>query len=268
MNQEQVKEKLLKLKNDIPEFSLIFSGKKSKRVDGLYKPDTKEIIIHNKNHKTENELIYTAIHEFAHHVQFCENPLQRTARSHNTVFWTIFHKLLYQAEQDSIFVNIFKSDPEFADLTRNIKDNFLSKHGNLMKEFGKLLLKAMDLCLNKNVSFEDYLSRELLMDKTEVKNIIKVSQAKVDPSVGYDNMVMLSKIKDEDKKSQMEKAMLDNKISPPMIKEEFKKKEPRPLDKLEFLMSEKVKLERTIKTLEDNLKNVKEKIDELKANKK
>ena len=46
MNQTQVKELLLQLKEDVEEFSVIFSGKKSKKVDGLYKPDSREIIIH------------------------------------------------------------------------------------------------------------------------------------------------------------------------------------------------------------------------------
>jgi hypothetical protein len=263
MNQDQVKEKLLQLRGDVSDFTLLFSGKQSNRVDGLYKPETKEIIIHNKNHETDNEIIYTAIHEFAHHIQFEENHILRNAKSHSTTFWTIFHKLLYEAEQKGIFTNFFKSDDEFVELTRSIKENYLSKHGNLMKEFGNLLLKAMELCQKKNVSFEDYLSRELLMNKSDVHNIIKISQTGIDPSIGYDNMVMLSKIKDEDKKNRMEESLLNNTVTPEIIKEEIKK-EKRPADRLEFLMSEKVRLERTIQTLESNLKSVKEKIEEIK----
>jgi Zn-dependent peptidase ImmA (M78 family) len=66
MNQDQVKEKLLKLHDCTEDFIVIFSGKKSKKVNGLYKPDKREIIIHNRNLDNDNLLLYTAIHELAH----------------------------------------------------------------------------------------------------------------------------------------------------------------------------------------------------------
>jgi hypothetical protein len=37
MNQEQVKEKLFQLNKNVEDFSLLFSGKKSRKVNGLYK---------------------------------------------------------------------------------------------------------------------------------------------------------------------------------------------------------------------------------------
>jgi hypothetical protein len=264
MNQDQVKEKLLELRDDVPEFTLLFSGKKSKKVDGLYKPEIREILIHNKNHETENEIIYTAIHEFAHHIQFYENPLQKSSRSHNTAFGNIFHKLLFLAEQKGIFKNIYKTDPDFIKLTKNIKENYLVKHGNLMKEFGSLLYEAMELCMKKNVRFEDYLSRELLMNKSEANNMIKVSISKINPAVGYDNMKMLTHIADDDRKEEMEKAMLETSITPAMIKEEIRRG-GKPENKLEMLLSEKARIQRAIANLESTLKHVSEKIKELKT---
>ena len=65
MNQDQVKDMLLSLENNVPEFSVIFTGKESKRVDGLYKPESREILIHNRNFEDENSLIYTAIHDIS-----------------------------------------------------------------------------------------------------------------------------------------------------------------------------------------------------------
>ena len=67
MNQDQLADKLRTLA-DVPPFTLVFSGKKSKKVDGLYKPAEREILIHNKNMSGDSDLIYTAIHEFAHHI--------------------------------------------------------------------------------------------------------------------------------------------------------------------------------------------------------
>ena len=69
MNQDQVKEILLRLNEDVEEFFVIFSGKQSNKVNGLYHPDTREIILHNRNFENDQLLMYTAIHEFAHHVR-------------------------------------------------------------------------------------------------------------------------------------------------------------------------------------------------------
>jgi hypothetical protein len=65
MNQDQVKAKLLAIEDAPLEFSLIYSGKKSNKVNGLYKPESREIIIHNRNFSDDNLLLYTAIHEYA-----------------------------------------------------------------------------------------------------------------------------------------------------------------------------------------------------------
>ena len=49
MNQDQVKQKLLQLEKVDVDFTVTFSGKRSRKVDGLYYPDRMEMIIHNKN---------------------------------------------------------------------------------------------------------------------------------------------------------------------------------------------------------------------------
>ena len=86
MNQDQVKSLLLRLDRDAEEFSVTFSGKKSKKVDGLYKPDGREIIIHNENFANDNALIYTAIHEFAHHLHFTGSAAPTSCRAHTEPF--------------------------------------------------------------------------------------------------------------------------------------------------------------------------------------
>ena len=68
MDNAKIKELLLDIQDTKLDFTVIQSGKESRRVNGLYKPDTHEIILHNKNFKTDNEMIYTAVHEYAHHL--------------------------------------------------------------------------------------------------------------------------------------------------------------------------------------------------------
>ena len=61
MNNDEIKERLLKLEETSIDFTVTMSGKESPKVNGLYKPETHEIILHNKNFKSDNQLIYTAI---------------------------------------------------------------------------------------------------------------------------------------------------------------------------------------------------------------
>ena len=192
MNQEQVIEKLLQLNNTVDDFAVTFTGKKSKKLDGLYKPEKREIIIHNKNFNNDNALIYTAIHEFAHHIHFTQSMVPISARAHTNQFWNIFHKLLFIAEEKGIFVNIFKKEKRFIELTKNIKEKFLSANGHLMKEFGKLLMDAYDLCLEYNVSFEDYVDRELQLHRSIAKTLMKFNSLNINPEIGYENMKILS----------------------------------------------------------------------------
>jgi len=48
MDNAKIKELLLDIQDTKLDFTVIQSGKESRRVNGLYKPDTHEIIFHNK----------------------------------------------------------------------------------------------------------------------------------------------------------------------------------------------------------------------------
>lgn len=267
MNQDQVKTLLLKLDNKVEDFKVLFSGKESKKVDGLYKPDLKEILIHNKNHKTENELIYTAIHEFAHHINCTKSAKPVTARSHTVIFWDIFHRLLYKAEQEGIYNNIFKSDPDFCKLTEKIRNTFLSGNGELMKEFGKTLMSAMELCQNKNVSFEDYVDRELGLHRHAAKTIMKTAELNINPEIGFENMKVAAKIKSPEVRAQVEQAFMTG-SSPDMVKAEFSPHfaEQKKISRIEFLEEEKQRLKKNLSTIKDKLVLVETEIRKIKTN--
>ena len=65
MNQDQVKEKLLQIDSEVVDFSVIFSGKNSKKVDGLYHPEKQEIVIHNKNFSDDNMVRALSVFEWS-----------------------------------------------------------------------------------------------------------------------------------------------------------------------------------------------------------
>jgi hypothetical protein len=264
MNQDQVKEKLLAVADAPMEFSLIYSGKKSGKVNGLYKPETREIIIHNRNFEAgaagDNLLLYTAIHEYAHHLHACSRGGRLSARAHTSEFWAIFHALLERAEAKKIYRDVFAGQPELAELTETIRKNFLRENGSLVKEMGKYLLKAHDLCTAIGVRFEDYVDRVLRIPRTAANVAIRAFEYDLNPEVGADNMRFLAGLRDSDDRKAAETALIKGK-SPDTVKMAVRGKtaEEDPALRLE---KEKLRLERTIETLRKRLEEVKKELAE------
>jgi hypothetical protein len=261
MNQEQVKEKLLILE-EVPDFDVIFSGKESKRVDGLYKPELREIIIHNKNMKTDDEIMYTAIHEFAHHVHFCHSLVPVSNRAHTNEFWSIFHNLLRKAEDSGIYSGGFEADPELKALTDEIREKYIKQNGKEMLAFGKCLLKAMDLCKQRNLRFEDYLDRILLLPRDTAMSIINIARADVNPDLGYENMKIIAGIRNPEKRQLAEKQMAEGQTSVMIKGNTLAQKEADPVSTLQ---KEKIRLERAIESMQNKISKIEQKIKNLES---
>lgn len=262
MNQDQVKSILLKLDTPSEEFSVVFTGKKSGKVDGLYHPDTREILIHNKNHADDNALLYTAIHEFAHHVHYTRSGHAGPMRVHNSMFWSIFHRLLNRAEELGLYHSVFKTDERFVAITKRIKEKFLSENGNLMKEFGKLLLEAHALCREMRVSFEDFIDRSIGIHRSAARQVMKVYSLDLNPEIGYDNMKALALIKDGHERGDAERAMLEG-SSIDMVRSQYMGR-AKPDSPLDALLSEKSRIEQSIEKLSDRLALINRKIREIR----
>ncbi|MCL2044210.1 MAG: hypothetical protein FWG89_08730 [Treponema sp.] len=264
MNQDQIKEKLLLIEDAPLEFSVIFSGKKSRKVNGLYKTDSREIILHNRNFTADaagsNLLLYTAIHEYAHHLHACAQGGKLSARAHNSEFWAIFHALLEKAESKKIYRDVFADSPELTALTDTIRKKYLKENGSLVKEMGKHLLKAHDLCTAIGVRFEDYVDRMLRIPRTAATMAIKMFSYDLKPETGADNMRFLAGIRDDDDRQAAETALIKGK-SPDTVKTAIRKK-TREEDPLLRLEQEKNRLERTIETLSKRLEEVKKQLEE------
>ncbi len=262
MNQTQVKELLLQLKGDVEEFSVIFSGKKSKKVDGLYKPDSREIIIHNRNTEDQNALFYTAIHEFAHHIHVTDSPIPVSRRAHTKEFWSILHGLLGKAEGLKIYVNKFKTEPDFQVLTREIKEKFILKNGEMMRDFGRLLMKSYQLCLKYDMSFDDYVDRELGLGRTAAKQLISVYKEDINPEVGYENMKTLARIKPGEDRRMAEEAFLRG-SSPDLVKTRFASSAAIQEDPVLRLQKEKQRIERSIASFNKRLREIEKSLSQI-----
>ena len=261
MNQDDVKKKLLTVEDAPLDFSVIFSGKRSKKVNGLYKPDSREIIIHNRNFSgneehskniDENLLMYTALHEYAHHLHACARGGRLSPRAHTAEFWAILHGLLEKAEKKKIYKNVFSGSKELEELTSLIREKYLTKNGNLVKELGKLLLKAHDLCSAIGGRYEDYIDRVLCIPRQAASLAVRMHRFELKSETGPDNMRFLAGIANEEKRRAAENSLLEGK-SPALVKAALRQKDEDPRESLE---KEKLRLERTIASLNRRLEEV------------
>jgi hypothetical protein len=264
MTNEAIKDALLSIEDTALDFSVTQSGKMSRKVHGLYKLDTREIIIHNKNFvrdgkADDNLLLYTAIHEYAHHQHVCNRGGASSVRAHTSEFWAIFHGLLEKAEAKGIYINTCAESEELQTLTEKIRETYLKPSGELLKEFGALLLQAYDLCEREGLRFEDYVDRVLCIPRTASKLALQIKRLDIKSDVGVDNMKFLAGIKNEDERQTAERSLLSGK-SPDSVKIALKKQPDPSADKRELLEKEKSRLERTIQTLEKRLTEVEQEL--------
>ncbi|MDR0554375.1 MAG: hypothetical protein LBG76_06215 [Treponema sp.] len=261
MNQDQVKAALLSIEDAPMDFTVIFSGKKSGKVNGLYKSESREIIIHNRNFDEDNLLLYTAIHEYAHHLHACARGGVLSSRAHTAEFWAIFHGLLEKAETRGIYRNVFADSSALLELTETIRDKYLRENGNLVKEMGMHLLRAHDLCIAAGARFEDYLDRVLRIPKIAARMAIKMYQYNLNPEVGPDNMRFLAGIRNDENRAAAENSLLKGK-SPDAVKIAARRlaEEEDPRLRLE---KEKLRLERTIASLSKRLDEVMLELEEI-----
>ena len=250
MNQDQVKEILLQIEESGLEFSVTFTGKASKKVNGLYKSDTHEILLHNKNFSVDNELLYTAIHEYTHH-RLCELDGTRSGRVHTQRFWSYFHRLLQKAEEKGLYKITLEESPELLELTDTIRTTIMAEDGKLMKELGRLLSKARVLCKQAGVRYEDYIDRVLCLPRASAATIEKIHAFDVKPELGYEAMKVVANISNPDKRAAAEELFLHNN-SPAFVRDSVKTK-PQDEDPRRKLENEKRRIERTIISLQARL---------------
>lgn len=198
MTNETVKKTLLTLDACDEDFSVIMTGKESKKVNGLYKPATKEILLHNKNFKTDNELLYTAIHEYAHHLISTRNGVpQKGAVAHDVNFWAVFDTLLDAAVEKGIYQRT-RSEKLSSLITEAREcDEQIVK---MKQKLGNILSTIAKLSVEEGVRYEDVLSHDLNIDKVTAKKEQKLGMlGEVVDGLGQDeaSVVLKAKSKNE-----------------------------------------------------------------------
>jgi hypothetical protein len=260
MNQDRVKEVLQLIRPAKVDFSVIFSGKKNSRINGLYMPATHEIIIHNGNFTSDNDLLFTALHEYAHHIHGTDKGGVRGARAHNNKFWAIFHELLTIAEKTEAYKNPTRQ-PAFASTTKNLQD-LIAESGRIMREMGLALIEANKLCKQKGARFDDYVMRVLKQTMPWARACMAAALMDLPKDLGAENIKVIASIKNSDERGAVISGMRGN-LSPQQIAvarasarepqdvvSRLKQESERITKTIEHLLSRRAEIDRDLKDLE------------------
>jgi hypothetical protein len=260
MNQDQVKEKLLKLHDCSEDFKVIFTGKKSKKVNGLYKVENKEIIIYNRNFHNdgginENLLFYTAMHELAHHIQFTEQG-QKSSKAHTQFFYAILDDLADTAEKKKLYHTGIDDDTEkLIDKVRDIS----CKIAELQRKLGGILVQLNEVCEKKGIRYEDVIERKAQISLQTMKKAIKACDLGLSDDIGLDIQEAVIRERDEDRQKSIINAAQKGK-SVAQVKRSAAVP-PEAEDETVSLIKEKARLEKTIESLKRRLEEVAEQLN-------
>lgn len=269
VDNDKIKNMLLDIQESKLEFTVVQSGKESKRVNGLYKPDTREIVLHNKNFKTDNQLVYTAVHEYTHHL-INEEQIEANggrepphgARVHTRSFWARFSALLEIAEQKGYYSISISESPELEALTKEIREKYIAQNGHLMIEFGRALVRAQELCEQANIRYEDYVDRVLQLPRNTAKSVQRVSTlSDADADMGFENMKIVAGTNKADERAKVTAAIKSGKSPDSVIA--MMRQKSKEIDPKEKLEKERARLTRTISELTARLEYVEESLASL-----
>lgn len=202
-NQNDIKELLLTLKTPEIDFSVIFSGKKSSKANGLYKVGKKEIVMHNKNFTNDNQLIYTAIHEYAHHLMWCKYCRSGKNPGHTNEFWSLMYNLVDIAEEKCLYKKYAneKIKDEVTTLVDEVK-NIDKEIATLYKALGDKLNEVTEKCNMFGIRAEDVYIRECGLTKQTVTMARKTAALNI-TDIGQETQKAILAEHDLDKAQQI-----------------------------------------------------------------
>ena len=197
INQDRTKQILLQLQETDTDFSITFSGKRSSKVNGLYRWELHEVIIHNKNFKNDNQLIYTVIHEYSHHIMWCKYHDIGKVPGHTNEFWSIMYNLIDKAEAQGLYKK-YPSDLAKEEMqtlvgkTKKIHEQIAS----LYRELGKTIQDIRKKTEEYDVRLEDIITRECQINVRTARMAEQASVYSITEPLSQDIQQLITSQKD------------------------------------------------------------------------
>jgi hypothetical protein len=260
ISQETVKEKLLELYPSREPFTVVFSGKRNGRVNGAYFPGEKKILIHEPNFRNDNDLIYTAIHELAHHLQTTEYG-ERKKRCHTKLFRAVFHDLLEKAGEKGIHVR--DRPAAIKDLAEKAK-KIDRKIAALQRELGIILGDLRDLCVEAGTRYEDVVENDIGMTSLTAGKAWRAAAIPPGAELGQDAQALVLRAADAGKQAAIiEQAEKGKSVA--QIEQMAKPRKATAGDAVTDLLKEMRRIEITVKGLQSRYAEITGELERLRA---
>ena len=174
IDEQRIKDILLSIKSTEKDFFIVIKNKSNFHCNGNYNRSTNRITLYLLNHNSINRLIYTAIHEYAHH-------LMDKWVGHKTEFWEFFFELLEIAERKELYKCNINNNENLKKITTIIKHNNLVKNKKIFeKDLRSIFHIIYKLCEEIDIDFQYYTVKYLEMEWYKKKNA----------SLAYTNLVL------------------------------------------------------------------------------
>ena len=250
MTNEKIKTNLKQLYDCKTDFTVTQTGKKSGKVNGFYKPASHEIFLHNRNFGTDNELMYTAVHEFTHH--YLETEKGDKSSKHTSLFWATFYDFLEKAIELGFYKRTRSDETQkLIDEAKQIQKAIFEAQ----RELGEILSKIYDSCDRNNERKEDVIEHDLQISRKKAKEYLTMRNSKNNS----DEMAkVVNSAKDLMIKAAAQKAADEGKTVEQVKQIAKAKPVDDDLESPESLRREEKRLETTIERLNDRLVQVQE----------
>lgn len=166
---DKVKEFLLSVQETEKDFTVVFTGKIHKKINGQYFFNDHTISINDRNFTHDSTLLYTAMHEYAHHIQF----ILRDKSGHNREFWTIFHNLVDTAIEKKLYTPPPRNEA-IIEKEKEIKALLLER-ANIEKKIGSLSRELWEEVADAGGAIDYEIERELKEDMKLIKDVCLIA---------------------------------------------------------------------------------------------
>lgn len=254
MTNEEIKKKLEMLQRSDEDFTVVQTGKANAKVNGVYKVEEREIVLNNKNFSNDNALMFTAIHEYAHHV------LRDEKGGHTQRFWAVFYDMVDAAVEKGIYSR--ERSEQVNRLTEEIK-KMQAEISAMQKKMGEKIRELYDAAGQGGERFEDIIEHDCQMTLSKSKTMLNMAAG---PDGYTDEMAKaVAKVNNYGKQQDALEAVAAGKTVY-QVKETGKsggKQDKQEEHKYEKLVKEKKRIEKIIGELEQRLSVIEELIDSM-----
>ena len=261
MTNEQFVEKLKKLYDCKTEFTVTQTGKINTKENGSYNPKTHEILLHNRNFTTTNELMYTAIHELTHHILTTEKGI-KTPKCHSGIFWASFYNLLDKAIELSMYERTRSEETQkLIAQAKAIEQEIIEAE----KRLGRIIRQIFESCETHHERNEDVLEHDLQMTRARALSLVNKSLS--DNNNSADIAQSIARASNAEQKIAAQQAAIEGK-TPAQVKAIAQQKPQMSDDDIQSsakLEKEKQRLQQTIAKLTVRLEQIEEQLQSIEG---